>query len=86
MLADGTLRFSELRSRIGRIAPKVLTQTLRAMEVDGLVTRQVFAEVPPRTEYTLTELGHSLIEPLAAALHRSRAGAGPGTRGGPVRH
>jgi len=67
ILADGTLRFSELRSHMGnRIAPKVLTQTLRRMEIDGLITRQVFAEVPPRAEYTLTDLGLSLIEPLAA--------------------
>lgn len=49
-----------------RIAPKVLTQTLRRMETDGLITRRVFAEVPPRAEYTLTDLGRSLIEPLAA--------------------
>ena len=67
ILADGTLRFGELRSRMGnRIAPKVLTETLRRMEMDGLVARQVFAEVPPRAEYTLTDLGRSLIEPLAA--------------------
>jgi DNA-binding HxlR family transcriptional regulator len=67
ILAGGTLRFGELRSRMGnRIAPKVLTQTLRKMETDGLVSRQVYAEVPPRAEYTLTDLGLSLIEPLAA--------------------
>ena len=67
ILADGTLRFSELRSHMGnRVAPKVLTQTLRRMEIDGLITRQVFAEVPPRAEYTLTDLGLSLIGPLAA--------------------
>jgi len=62
---DGkTLRFGELRERIGGVAPKVLTQTLRALERDGLVTRRVYAVVPPRVEYTLTDLGASLREPL----------------------
>jgi DNA-binding HxlR family transcriptional regulator len=65
LLSDGPLRFSELRSRLGRVAPKVLTQTLRRMERDGLVTREIFAEVPPRVEYALTHLGSSLIEPIA---------------------
>jgi DNA-binding HxlR family transcriptional regulator len=65
-LADETLRFGELRERIGGVAPKVLTQTLRALERDGLVTRTVYAEVPPRVEYSLTRLGRSLREPLEA--------------------
>ena len=65
LLSDGPMRFSELRSRLGRVAPKVLTQTLRRMERDGLVTREIFAEVPPRVEYALTGLGSSLIEPIA---------------------
>jgi len=64
-LADQTLRFGELRTQIGGVAPKVLTQTLRSMEDDGLVTRHIYAEVPPRVEYALTELGRSLMEPLA---------------------
>src|SRR5919201_5133094 len=63
-LADETLRFGELRERIGGVAPKVLTQTLRSLERDGLLTRTVYAEVPPRVEYTLTDLGKSLREPL----------------------
>jgi DNA-binding HxlR family transcriptional regulator len=63
-LGDETLRFGELRERIGGVAPKVLTQTLRALERDGLLTRTVYAEVPPRVEYMLTDLGRSLREPL----------------------
>lgn len=66
LLSDGPMRFTELRARLGRVAPKVLTQSLRRMERDGLVTREVFAEVPPRVEYTLTDLGHSLSGPIAA--------------------
>lgn len=65
LLSDGPLRFSEVRGRLGRVAPKVLSQTLRRMERDGLVSREVFAEVPPRVEYSLTDLGQSLIEPIA---------------------
>jgi DNA-binding HxlR family transcriptional regulator len=65
VLSDGPMRFTQLRGCLGPVAPKVLTQTLRRMERDGLVTREIFAEVPPRVDYTLTELGHSLIEPIA---------------------
>jgi DNA-binding HxlR family transcriptional regulator len=64
-LHDGSLRFSELRARIGGVAPKVLTQTLRAMERDGLLTRTVHAQVPPRVDYELTPLGASLTGPIA---------------------
>ena len=65
LLSDGPMRFSELRGHLGAVAPKVLTQTLRRMERDGLVTREVFAEVPPRVQYALTGLGDSLTEPIA---------------------
>lgn len=65
-LANETLRFGELGEAIGGISRKSLTKTLRALEGDGLVHREVFAEVPPRTEYRLTPLGRSLIEPLSA--------------------
>ncbi|HET6153956.1 MAG TPA: helix-turn-helix domain-containing protein [Marmoricola sp.] len=65
-LADGRLRFSELRKRIEGVTPKVLTQTLRALERDGIVTREVFAEVPPRVEYELTDLGRHLLGPIEA--------------------
>jgi DNA-binding HxlR family transcriptional regulator len=64
-LADSTLRFSELRAEVGGVAPKVLTQTLRALERDGILRRKVYAEVPPRVEYTLTRLGRSLADPIA---------------------
>jgi DNA-binding HxlR family transcriptional regulator len=66
LLSNGPLRFTELRDAIGRVAPKVLTQTLRRLERDGLLTREVFAEVPPRVEYTLTPMGRSLISPISA--------------------
>jgi DNA-binding HxlR family transcriptional regulator len=65
-LLDTTLRFTELRRAIPGVTPKALTATLRGLERDGLVERRVFAEVPPRVEYTLTPLGRSLEEPLRA--------------------
>lgn len=65
-LGEESLRFSELRRRIEGISQKMLTQTLRALEEDGLVVRTVYAEVPARVEYRLTEAGHSLRAPLQA--------------------
>ena len=59
-LLDGTKRFGELKKSVGNITQKVLTNHLRAMEESGLLTRKVYAEVPPRVEYTLTETGYSL--------------------------
>lgn len=59
-LLDGTKRFGELKKSVGNISQKVLTANLRSMEEDGLLTREVFPEVPPRVEYTLTETGYSL--------------------------
>jgi DNA-binding HxlR family transcriptional regulator len=67
VLAEGTLRHGEIAARIGGITPKMLTQTLRALERDGLLERAVYAEVPPRVDYTLTALGRSLLM-LARAL------------------
>ena len=65
-LISGTKRFGELKQAIGRVSQKVLTTNLRSMEADGLLTRRVYAEVPPRVEYTLTELGYSLKPVLDA--------------------
>lgn len=66
VLANGTLRFSELREAVDGISEKMLTQTLRSLERDGLVSRTVHPTVPPRVEYRLTELGRTLEAPLGA--------------------
>ena len=66
-LMPGTKRFGELRKSIGHVSQKVLTAQLRDMEEKGLVHREVYAEVPPRVEYSLTELGMSL-KPILDAL------------------
>ena len=68
-LLSGTKRFGELKKSIGSISQKVLTSNLRYMEEDGLLTRKVYAEVPPRVEYTLTELGKSL-QPILLAMQQ----------------
>lgn len=68
-LLSGTKRFGELKKSIGSISQKVLTSNLRSMEEDGLLTRKVYAEVPPRVEYTLTELGKSL-RPILLAMQQ----------------
>jgi DNA-binding HxlR family transcriptional regulator len=60
-LATGTHRFGELRRDIAGISPKVLTQKLRELERDGLITRKIYASVPPKVEYRLTPLGQTLI-------------------------
>ena len=68
-LSEGTHRYSELQRRIGGVSQKMLTQTLRSLESDGLVRRTVHPVVPPMVEYALTPLGRSLEEPLSAVRH-----------------
>lgn len=68
-LMPGTKRFGELKKSIGSVSQKVLTAQLRDMEESGLVSRKVYAEVPPRVEYTLTELGQSLKPILDSMLN-----------------
>ena len=67
-LMNGTMRFGELKKSIGHVSQNVLTAQLRDMEAKGLLTRKVYAEVPPRVEYTLTEIGYSLKPVLDALL------------------
>ena len=66
-LMPGIKRFGELKKSIGTVSQKVLTAQLRDMEANGLVHREVYAEVPPRVEYSLTELGQSL-KPILDAM------------------
>jgi DNA-binding HxlR family transcriptional regulator len=72
-LESGPRRFSELQIPLRGITPKVLTETLRAMERDGLIERTVYSEMPPRVEYELTSLGRTLREPMAACCAWSQA-------------
>ncbi len=69
----GTLRFNELRSRVAGISQRMLTVTLRGMERDGLVTRTVYPEVPPRVEYALTRLGRTLRQLVRGLVEWSGA-------------
>ncbi|OEJ42754.1 HxlR family transcriptional regulator [Streptomyces agglomeratus] len=66
VLRDGPKRPGELRERIGGISPKVLTETLRRLEFNGLVVRNAYGEAPPRVEYELTALGRTLLGPIDA--------------------
>lgn len=67
-LADGTRRFSELRRQIEGVSQRMLTVTLRALERDGLITRQMYPVIPPRVEYSLTPLGRSLLAIVEALV------------------
>ena len=66
-LMEGTKRFGELKKSLGDISQKVLTANLRAMEENGLLIRTVYAQVPPKVEYTLTDTGYSL-KPILDAM------------------
>ncbi|THF71714.1 helix-turn-helix transcriptional regulator [Deinococcus sp. Arct2-2] len=65
-LLAGTRRYSELKRSLGRVSPKTLTERLRHLEAEGLLTRTVYAEVPPRVDYTLTTRGQGLGDIIAA--------------------
>lgn len=67
-LKNGTMRFSALRRAIDDISPRMLAQTLRHLEQDGLLSRKVHPTVPPQVEYSLTPLGQSLLEPVEALV------------------
>lgn len=70
LLAESkAVRFNELKRKIAGISQKMLTQTLRDLERDGLVKRTIFAEIPPRVEYELTLLGRTLCDPIGALAH-----------------
>jgi DNA-binding HxlR family transcriptional regulator len=87
VLVEDTVRFTEIQRRVAGISHRMLTKTLRDLERDGLVSRAVHAEVPPRVEYALTPLGRTLLEPIdglarwvdvhGPAVLRNRAAAGP---------
>ncbi|HEY1771049.1 MAG TPA: helix-turn-helix domain-containing protein [Chthoniobacterales bacterium] len=66
VLATDTHRYAELQREVGGVSQKMLTQTLRSLERDGLINRKVHPVVPPKVEYSLTQLGRTLIEPLKA--------------------
>ncbi|MEV8517812.1 helix-turn-helix domain-containing protein [Dactylosporangium sp. NPDC051484] len=65
-LRDGPRRFGELRVPLRRVSAKVLAETLRALERDGMITRTVYDEIPPRVEYSITDLGHTLFPAMDA--------------------
>ena len=66
MLSRGSMRFSELKRSLGSISQKVLTTTLRSLERDGYITREVTPSIPPRVDYALTELGRDVLIPVTA--------------------
>jgi len=69
LLKDRILRFSELKRKLPKITQKMLTNQLRELESDGLVHRKVYAQVPPKVEYSLTDLGKSFL-PILKAMHK----------------
>ncbi|MDO1583102.1 winged helix-turn-helix transcriptional regulator [Rhizobium oryzicola] len=81
-LLDGTLRFNEIRRHVQNVTPRMLTNQLRELEEDGLIERKVYAQVPPKVEYTLSPLGRSM-EPILLAL-KAWGDANLGLYGKPV--
>ena len=75
-LASGTMRFAELRRAVDGISQKMLTVTLRDLERDGLVTRKLYASVPPKVEYSLTSLGSSLVDKVNELCRWAEANSG----------
>jgi DNA-binding HxlR family transcriptional regulator len=75
VLGAGALRSNDLHRAIRNVSAKVLTQTLRGMERDGLISRKIFPVVPPRVEYQLTDMGRSVIHPLRGLCHWAKAHA-----------
>jgi DNA-binding HxlR family transcriptional regulator len=73
VLREGPLRTGQIQAGIDQISPKMLTQTLRGMERDGLIHRKVYSVMPPRVEYELTEMGHSVLTPLQELCHWAKA-------------
>jgi DNA-binding HxlR family transcriptional regulator len=73
LLREGPLRTNAVQGAITEISPKVLTQTLRGMERDGLIDRHIHSVVPARVEYELTDMGRSLIKPLQDLCHWAEA-------------
>src|SRR3569832_417985 len=69
MLADGPMRFNELKRKIGGVSQRMLTLTLRGLERDGFVSRTMYPTIPPRVDYELTALGHSLRGPVQELGH-----------------
>jgi DNA-binding HxlR family transcriptional regulator len=68
ILGGGTKRFSDLRREVEPITPRMLTVTLRTLERDGLISRKIYPVVPPRVEYTLTQMGETLVEAVAPLI------------------
>jgi len=75
-LAPGVKRFSQIEREIGDVSKQMLSKTLRRLEQDGFVAREVHAEVPPRVEYRLTPLGHSFLEPMRGLIRWAEANQG----------
>jgi DNA-binding HxlR family transcriptional regulator len=76
ILGQGTKRYGELRRHLPDVSKKMLTQTLRALERDGLLKRKVYAEVPPRVDYSLTPLGRAFLEPVTSLCAWAQAHQG----------